>query len=152
MVEMRDKLMFQFMSYGYSGILNSLVNLGLNMPLVARAAAHDMKPKIKEILKQMLDEGNVPKSVRDVANNVIPFLNNTFGLGIELEFPRENVLNCKIKNCINRPIVEQSLSEGDNGCLLCLGAFMASLTISPLKWLRLTNSMAGLTRNTVSSK
>nr|MDO8079157.1 hypothetical protein [Candidatus Freyarchaeota archaeon] len=125
----KDTLMFEFMTYGYSGILNALVKLGLNMPLVARTAAHDMKPKIREMLNLMLG-GNIPKSVQDVADNVIPFLNRTFGLEIETEFPEPNMARCKMKNCINRPLAEQSLAQGNEGCPLCLGAFMASLTLS----------------------
>jgi hypothetical protein len=129
MVEVKDKFMFEFMTYGYSGILNALVNLGLNMPLVARAAALDMKPKIREMLKQVLG-GNTPKTVKDVADITIPFLCNTFGLEIEVAFPQENLARCKMKNCINRPLAEQSLAQGNEGCLLCLGAFMASVTLS----------------------
>jgi hypothetical protein len=125
----KDKLMFEFMTYGYSGIMNALVKLGLNMPLVARTAAYDMKPKVRELLKPMLGE-NVPKSVQDVADTMIPFLNKTFGFEIETEFPEPNTIRCKMKNCINRTLAEQSIAQGGEGCLLCLGAFMASLTIS----------------------
>lgn len=125
----KDKLMFEFMTYAYSGIMNALVKLGLNMPLVARTAAYDMKPKVREMLKLMLG-GNEPKSVKDVADNFIPLLNKAFGFEIDIEFPEPNMLRCNMKNCINRPLAEQSIAQGGKGCLLCLGAFMASLTIS----------------------
>ncbi|MFB0562037.1 MAG: hypothetical protein ACETWM_12610 [Candidatus Lokiarchaeia archaeon] len=54
MVDDKEKAMFQAMTNGYSAILNALETLGLNITLVARTAANDMKPKIREILSQML--------------------------------------------------------------------------------------------------
>lgn len=125
----KDKLMFEFMTYGYSSIMNALVKLGLNMPLIARTAAYDMKPKVRELLKLMLG-GNLSTSVQEVADIVIPFLNKTFGFEIETEFLEPNMIRCKMKNCINRPLAEQSIAQGGEGCLLCLSAFMASLTLS----------------------
>lgn len=128
----KDKLMFEFMTYGYSSIMNALVKLGLNMPLVARTAAYDMKPKIRDLIKLMLGE-NTPKSVQELVAVMLPFLNRTFGFEIEAEFPEPNIIRCKMKNCINRPLAAQSIAQGGEGCLLCLGAFMASLTISVLE-------------------
>lgn len=115
--------------YSHNKRGHTWVRLGLSIPLVGRTAALDMKPKIRETLKLMLGE-KVPKTVKEVADIALPFLSNTFGFEMDVDFSQENLIRCKMKNCINRPQAEQSLSEGNGGCSLCLGAFMASLTIT----------------------
>jgi hypothetical protein len=129
MAEAKNLLIFQFTTYVYSGMLNSLVKLGLNIPLLARTAALDMKYKIKEMFEQMMG-GRTPQSARETIDTMIPFLNENFGFGMEVEFPRENLVRCSLKNCNNRPIADQSLAEGKEGCPFCVTAFMASLALS----------------------
>lgn len=127
MVEQNEKGMFQAITTGYSAILNALETLGLNLTLVARTAAHDMKPKIKAIINQMLG-GKNPQSIQEMFDMTLPFF-NMFGFKVDLEIPAENLVRCKISGCLNRFLAEQSLAEGKEGCPLCLAAFMASMTI-----------------------
>ncbi len=128
MVEEKEKAMFLAMTNGYSAILNALETLGLNIALVARTASHDMKPKIREVLNQMLG-GKTPQSIEEMFDIAGPLF-QTFGFDLEIEFPEENVLRCKMKGCLNRPLAEQFLAEGKEGCPLCMGAFMAAITLA----------------------
>ncbi|MFB0562036.1 MAG: hypothetical protein ACETWM_12605 [Candidatus Lokiarchaeia archaeon] len=59
----------------------------------------------------------------------VPFF-NMFGFEVDLEILGENMVRCKMKGCLNRPLAEQSLAEGKEGCPLCMAAFMAAMTIS----------------------
>lgn len=128
MVEEKEKAMFLAMTNGYSAILNALETMGLNIALVARTAANDMKPKIRGVLNKMLG-GKIPKSINEMFEMAGPFL-KTFGFDLEVEFPEENTLKCRMNGCLNRPLAEQFLAEGKEGCPLCMGAFMAAITLN----------------------
>ncbi len=128
MVEENEKAMFLAMTNGYSAILNAIETLGLNIALVARTAANDMKPKIRNVLNQML-VGKVPKSINEMFEMAGPFL-KTFGFDLEVDYPEENTLRCRMKGCLNRPLAEQFLAEGKEGCPLCMAAFIAAITLN----------------------
>ncbi len=131
MVELQKRLTFSGMKNGYSAILDAMETLGLNLTLVAKTIAHDMKHQLKEALNPILGK-NPPQSVQELLDIAIPFF-KTFGFEVEMNFSKKNLITCTMKGCLNKPLAEQSLAEGKEGCSMCMAAFMAAMTLSAIE-------------------
>ncbi|MGQ9722942.1 MAG: hypothetical protein ACUVXA_16665 [Candidatus Jordarchaeum sp.] len=95
MVDLQKRLTFRGMADGFSTILDAMETLGLNLTLVAKTIAHDIKYKFKETLNQILKKTS-PQSVQELLDITMSFF-ETFGFEVEMNCSEDNLIICRMK-------------------------------------------------------